>query len=124
MLAKTQGKLLLQSNCEDVAVWMISKAWSMEGGYSLLTQPELQPDPKSPSVAPRIPQRTADWIAMGGERADGPGWYKNPLLPRQGATETEIACILNGTPVHRCVLIPELEDEEGYYDRTQAKRIV
>jgi hypothetical protein len=115
MLAKAQGKLLLQSNCEDVAVWMRSKACSIEGGYSLLTkpEPELQLDPKSPSVAPRIPQRTADWIAMGGERADGPGWYKNPLLPRQGATETEVACILNGTPVHRCVLTPELEDEEG-----------
>ena len=114
MLAKTQGKLLLQSNCEDVAVWMRSKALSMEGGYSLLTKPELQPDPKAPPVAPRIPQRTADWIAMGGERADGPGWYNNPLLPRQGATETEVACILNGTPVHRCVLMPELESEEGY----------
>jgi hypothetical protein len=114
MLARTQGKLLLQSNCEDVAVWMRSKAWNMEGGYSLLTKPELQPDPKSPPLVPRIPQRTADWIAMGGVRADGPGWYKNPLLPRQGATETEVACILNGTPVHRCVLIPELDGEEEY----------
>ena len=54
----------------------------------------------------RIPQRTALYIAMGCERAEGDGWSQEPILPRKGSTETELACQMNETPVHRCIFIP------------------
>ena len=105
VLLKSRGKLLLQSNCEDVAVWMRNAACN-DGRYDYVVDnfvPSWKPNPNSSS---RIPQRTSEWISMGGERAEGPGWMSQPVLPRQGATETEVACILNGTPVHRCLLVP------------------
>jgi hypothetical protein len=52
----------------------------------------------------RIPQRTVDYVAMGGERAKGRGWFQREILHSEGATETEVACTINGTPVHRCLL--------------------
>ena len=110
-LSKTSGRLLLQSNCEDVAVHMRNTACN-EAGFSievvdieLLKSQEIQAFASLDSK-PRIPQRTADWAAMGGERANGPGWCEVPILHREGATETEVACGLNGTPVHRCLLRP------------------
>jgi hypothetical protein len=107
-LSETNGRLLIQSNCEDVAVYMRDVA-STSVGFAvenidrdiLQSQSETFP---SLNTAQRIPQRTADWIAMGGERAEGSGWSKVPILHRDGATETEVSCVLNGTPVHRCVL--------------------
>lgn len=107
-LSGANGRLLLQSNCEDVAVYMRDIA-SNHVGFCvestdqdvLLSQSKSFPSMSKPQ---RVPQRTADWIAMGGERAEGHGWSKAPILHRDGATETEIACALNGTPVHRCVL--------------------
>ena len=107
VLVKSQGRLLLQSNCEDVAVWMRNRACDeLNGGFSFIEEDFSPPWNPTPPSAPRIPQRTADWISMGGERANGPGWISQPVLPRLGATETEVACILNGIPVHRCVLVP------------------
>jgi hypothetical protein len=116
MLIESRGKLLLQSNCEDVAVWMRKTACNNsnidQGGKFVYADeayaPAWLPDQ---DIVPRIPQRTADWISMGGERAEGPGWFKDPILPRRGATETEVACLLNGTPVHRCVLVPRDVDK-------------
>jgi tRNA G46 methylase TrmB len=98
-----KGKLLIQSNCEDVAVWMRSAACAT-GNFAIVDSPGMEQDYEMSTSSPRIPQRTLDWIAMDGARADGPGWYTKPLLPRKGATETEVACMLNGTPVHRCLL--------------------
>lgn len=104
-MLSTHGRLLLQSNCEDVALWMRSAACE-NGFFSVIDNPAgMEQDYEIPVTSPRIlPQRTRDWIAMGGARAEGPGWYMKPLLPRKGATETEVACMLNGTPVHRCLL--------------------
>ena len=60
----------------------------------------------------RTPKRTTDWISCGGERAEGEGWSTQPILPRIGRTETEVACMMNGTPVHRCRLrAPALASE-------------
>ena len=111
LLTRDRGRLLLQSNCEDVALWMRRTACDVADFEIVsLKQDEESSSPnqpQSPAVPERIPQRTADWIAMGGERAKGKGWYKHPLLPRKGATETEVACLLNGTPVHRTILQPK-----------------
>jgi SAM-dependent methyltransferase len=93
------SRLLIQSNCEDVAVCMCNLA--REAGFAIIEDSSsVMEEPGEPT------QRTRNWIEMGGERALGPGWRSSPLLPRLGRTETEIACTLNKTPVHRCVLRP------------------
>lgn len=101
--ANETGNLLIQSNCEDVAVWM--RRMAFEVGFQYV-QSHSESELLSSKVRIRIPKRTLDWIAMGGERAEGEGWGTRTILPRIGQTETDIACMLNGTPVHRCLLIP------------------
>jgi SAM-dependent methyltransferase len=94
-----RGRLILQSNCEDVAVSMRDVAIQQVGFEIVRLENQVE------AVQSGTPtKRTLNWIAMGGERAMGPGWSSGPLLPRKGRTETEIACILNDTPVHRCML--------------------
>ncbi len=103
-LHPTKGKLLLQSNCEDVAVWMRNLA-SKKVGFSIVEDDKDDlPSSSSASTELRIPQRTSEWIEMGGERAKGRGWYQREILHRKGATETEVSCAINSTPVHRCIL--------------------
>ena len=101
------GDLLLQSNCEDVAIFMRNIACA-EAGFV------VQPEPMeceeffevhgfgSGMLQPT--QRTLNWIALGGDRAEGEGWWQRPILPPTGRTETEVACLWHGTPVHRCIL--------------------
>jgi hypothetical protein len=98
------GELFLQSNCEDVAVWMQTTACEAAG---FCCQQVHDPVMVAPTQQHNPQQRTLNWIAMGGKRAVGPGWSSQPLLPRNAMTETEVACILRGTPVHRCVLVPK-----------------
>jgi SAM-dependent methyltransferase len=95
---KPNGKLILQSNCEDVAVTMRDIAINQAGFKIVRLENEVETVQGTPT------KRTMNWIEMYGKRAVGPGWSSVPLLPRKGRTETEIACILNGTPVHRCML--------------------
>ena len=99
VLAKKGGKLLFQTNCEDVAVTirhMVEKD-------TPLTCVSVYPSLEKAAIGKDLPQRTRDWIQAGGERAVGQGWSCTPLLPRRGQTETEVACELQGTPVHRCL---------------------
>ena len=100
VLRPTSGTLLLQSNCEDVAVWMRSTACETAGfvGQDALRSVE--------EIAGTPTRRTLSWVAMGGDRATGPGWSRVPILPQTGRTETEIACIVHDKPVHRCILTP------------------
>jgi len=110
-----RGKLLLQSNCEDVAVWMRNLACQTVGFIAIndidnhdddnnivtsYTDKEIDVS----SSQERIPQRTLNYVAMGGERATGRGWFQRGILHSKGATETEVACGINGTPLHRCLL--------------------
>lgn len=101
---KSSGKLLLQSNCEDVAVLMRNMAVENVGFQSFRTQFPLQFGEVNCNI--RIPRRTEQWIALGGERAEGINWSSKSFIPAKGATETEISCILNATPVHRCIVYP------------------
>jgi SAM-dependent methyltransferase len=105
------GDLILQSNCEDVAVFMRNIACD-EAGFVVSTVSVGRHDAvRSTSTTSLQPtQRTLNWISMGGDRATGPGWWTRPILPPTGRTETEVACILHGTPVHRCVLRPSSDD--------------
>ena len=103
-LDKDNGFLLLQSNCEDVAVFMNRLA--SESGF--VPSPSQTPVLDIRNVSDgAIQQRTRKWIALGGERAAGPIWNSEKVLPSaRSATETEVACLLKGTPVHRVLLKP------------------
>jgi len=100
----TPGCLLVQSNCEDVAVTI--RKMAVDTGFEWDANQFVAKYDGSISEQARTPQRTSTWLKMGGEKAEGAGWCSEPILPRQGATETEISCIINGTPIHRCLLIP------------------
>eukprot|EP00550_Attheya_septentrionalis_P009347 CAMPEP_0198298584 /NCGR_PEP_ID=MMETSP1449-20131203/41367_1 /TAXON_ID=420275 /ORGANISM="Attheya septentrionalis, Strain CCMP2084" /LENGTH=128 /DNA_ID=CAMNT_0043999885 /DNA_START=1 /DNA_END=383 /DNA_ORIENTATION=+ len=69
-LAPCSGGILLQSNCEDVAVTMRQMAEQV--GFSCMTTPQSKKeDTNVTSLA--LPQRTRNWIVVGGQRAIGPG---------------------------------------------------
>ena len=99
------GYILLQSNCEDVAIAMRDMAIDQIGGM-VCVNAESPVTEEVSSMRDRngLPQRTREWISMNGKRAIGEEWSSKPLLPRIGQTETEVACELQGTPVHRCLL--------------------
>jgi hypothetical protein len=113
ILQESNGYLLLQSNCEDVAVSMRQMAID-DVGFEYVDISELTSIDQLScegnnrhhdcGTLPKLPQRTREWMARGGERAIGPGWYGEPLLPINGRTETEVHCELNGIPIHRCLL--------------------
>jgi len=100
ILSISGGKLLVQSNCEDVAVTIRQRA-TAEHGLKCVNVPDRVAN------MDRVEEQTLrnnEWIKMGGERAIGSGWSATPLLPARGRTETEVACEIKGTPVHRCLL--------------------
>ena len=98
LLQPSQGKLLLHSNCEDVAVAMRDLAIKIGMNYVQV------PDSVTESDHSGMTLRTQVWIEKGGKRAVGSGWSRVPLLPRRGISETEAARELNGSPIHRCLL--------------------
>ena len=114
------GKLLLQSNCEDVAVYM-KKLATERANFGVV--PAQIPRTSFDNSQTRIPQRTVDYLNMeggGGDdvaRALGGDWSAVPLLPRRGATETEVACFLETTPVHRCLLEARTEQRSLTYPK-------
>jgi SAM-dependent methyltransferase len=93
------GHLLLQSNCEDVAVTMRNVATNVGMTCIDAVRPVTSLDDCG-----RLPQRTQEWIRLGGERAIGPEWSSVSLLPARCTTETEVACELENTPIHRCLM--------------------
>ena len=103
LLVRSDGKLLLQSNCEDVAVYMRNVACE-KVGFNCLEVPDTVSEVDLSLPSRRIPKRTQTWIELGGSRAYGFGWSKTPILPTKGATETEIAYNMTSTPIHRCLL--------------------
>lgn len=100
LLQEGRGELLLQSNCEDVAVWMRRVACDQADFTFRQSDFILSP-------VEAVNKRTSSWIKLGGKRAIGEGWCPHPILPENGRSETEIACIVNETPIHRCVLTPK-----------------
>jgi len=96
MLSENNGKLLIQSNCEDVSVYM--KNLAVKAGFRSIpftdSVKELNP----------VTQRAKKWVECGGERPIGKYWSDNSLLPQKGRTETEVACSIDNKPVHRCLL--------------------
>ena len=114
ILVRSGGFLMLQSNCEDVAITMLSMARdagfeAIPMPYPVTTLPDLEKNSRNKTGRKgpddlRIPQRTKEWIRLGGNRAIGVEWSQGPLLPPRAVTETEVACELQGVPVHRCLV--------------------
>lgn len=93
------GCILIQSNVEDVAVYM--KDLAEEAGF----QPLESSNPVEKLVSSgELPKRTQKWMRLGMKRAEGSMWSSNSILPKWGATETEVACLINKTPIHRCMM--------------------
>jgi len=101
-LKSSCGMLLLQSNCEDVAVQM--KNIARQAGFASVEVHDSVHEVQLKKQ--KVTRRTEKWICLGGERAVGKEWSSEPLIPRKGATETEVSCLLNETPVHRCLMLP------------------
>ena len=103
-LSKSSGKLLIQSNCEDVAVHMMNIGKQV--GFKPLASNPCVTEDNLGQLGKNIPKRARDWHEIGGERAIGSDWSLVPILPAYGRTETEVACMLDGKPVHRCIMVP------------------
>eukprot|EP00913_Durusdinium_trenchii_P025977 g24374.t1 len=82
------GKLLIQSNVEDVAVTL--RGLAEANGW------EAAPEWQS--------RRQKQWQRHSGHRAAGAGWLKSSPLPRLARTETEAHYIAESLPIHRFAL--------------------
>jgi SAM-dependent methyltransferase len=98
LLQPSKGKLLLQSNCEDVAVSMRDLAVQIGMRCIDVPSPVTETDPSDLSL------RTQQWITGGGTRAIGSEWSREAIVPPRGASETDAAREFNGFPIHRCLL--------------------
>jgi hypothetical protein len=97
VLSESKGQLLIQSNCEDIAIHIRNVATKKVGFKSrLVSHPLLTLVPAT--------QRAERWVAAKGERPIGEFWSSRSLLPLEGRTETEVACMLDSKSVHRCLL--------------------
>lgn len=91
--------LLIQSNCEDVAMQMFR--WATDEGLKPVQVPQPVIEP-----SPLCTERTQRWLKLHGEqpvRAVGPYWSSVPLL-QNARSETEVACVIQNIPIHRCLL--------------------
>jgi len=106
-----RGALLVQSQCEDVAVmlrmraeasgWVADIVSGVHGGGSI--------EPSSQIPAEQwMPRRQLRWRAGAGSAlAEGPGWLHASPLPPIAATETERFYEQSGLPLYRVVLRPK-----------------
>lgn len=108
---KQKGYLLLQSNCEDVAVAMKKMAEDvasfspvdLDPSHTVWCVGDMYQDGK------QFSRRSEKWATYqrstpGQQRAEGAGWSSVPILPCKGASETEVSCRIEGKPIHRCLL--------------------
>ena len=98
---RNHPRLLLQSNCEDVAVQLTK--WAEEAGLVMLPVEDDKDTVRSPP--PAMTERTTRWLLQTSEhrrRAVGYGWSATPLLPSR--SETEVSCQWERVPIHRCRL--------------------
>jgi SAM-dependent methyltransferase len=107
LVRRSNGRVMLQSNCEDVAVTMHDMGQATGLSAVPIADPVLTVDDLPRNQ--RTPQRTEEWIRLGGHRALGTPWSRVSLLPKGYATETEASCAVHETPVHRCLLRPPSE---------------
>jgi len=97
MQGNPECMLMIQSNCEDVAIAL--KRMAEDSGMCAI--PALVR--RSLETSTLLSQRSKRWREMGGEAATGPDWHLESILPPKCASETEVACRIKGTPVYRCL---------------------
>ena len=101
------GKLLLQTKCEDVAIHM--KKMALKTGNFKCVQaltPVLNTDDGYQHNGRVYQQvtRCLDLTPTSLERAEGLIWSSKSLLPQISQMETEVACKTNGRFIHICLL--------------------
>ena len=87
------GALFVQSNVEEVAVYMKEVLDAMPGMCVLGSKKDgAEQGPRGRDGTEEAnPRRTSEWEASGGKRAAGSEWLTKSILPRNGRTETEVA---------------------------------
>lgn len=104
MLEKDNGQLLVQTKCEDVAVYTKNLIVE-ENGLECL--PASWPVRNIDDIYNRTrPKRVDDWLQYSpdAERAEGEVWSSRPILPSLGRTETEVQCDFERSHIHRCII--------------------
>jgi hypothetical protein len=102
------GKLLIQTKCEDVAIFVKNLA-IYTGNFQLIPCTDyvnnIDQDVYFESKNNR-PKRVEQWLALNPitERAEGIYWSKSSLIPSFARTETEIACDDDDLFIHRCLM--------------------
>lgn len=104
------GKLLVQTKCEDVAIFMKNLAL-INGAMELIpcidSVNNIDQDVYYFNTCKKRPNRVEQWLSSCEhmtERAEGPYWSKSSLIPSFARTETEVACQEDGTFIHRFLL--------------------
>ena len=103
------GKLLFQTKCEDVAIFMKNVALNT-GHFECVpcSHPVLNIDEDVyfKSQTGKRPVRVEQWLSSYNEqeRAEGSSWSASSLVPSFSRSETEVACDDNGTFIHQCIL--------------------
>ncbi len=102
------GKLLIQTKCEDVALFMKNLA-ICTGKFQLIPCTDYVSNIDQDAYFGRknnCPKRLEQWLASYPitERAEGIYWSKSSLIPSFARTETEIACNDDDTFIHRCLM--------------------
>jgi len=104
------GKLLFQTKCEDIAVYVKNLALQKCGKFKYLScsnpVQNIDQDIYFKGNGER-PKRVDQWLKLMNriyDRAEGSMWSLSSLLPLHGRTETEVACKNDGTFIHRCLL--------------------
>ena len=111
---KQQGRgtyLMVQSNCEDVAIYIHNTLNSMGLHSVKSTTPRTLKMLTDAESSGRISERTKSWLKESEtlvHRAAGEDWSSQPILPF--ATETEAACEWQGTAIHRCLFQTTTEE--------------
>jgi hypothetical protein len=98
------GRLLVQSNCEDVAVQIQSSA--MECGFTAIPMESHVSEMDNALLTERTRRWLQSALARDGDQANhrraiGPEWSATRLLPERCASETDVACQIQNVPVHR-----------------------
>lgn len=103
-----KGKLLFQTKCEDIAIYVKNLALDT-GRYMMIrcsnSIQSIEKDVYSEGNYKR-PLRVDEWLSsnLNAERAEGSIWSAAPLCPSFCRSETEIACEVDNTFVHRCIM--------------------
>lgn len=105
LLKKSGGLLLLQSKCEDVAIYT-KRLFTESGEMECLPCTSAVKDIEQVYSSNKRPKRTDQWLQLfpDSERAQGKHWSSRSLLPDLGRTETEVQCENEKIVVHRCIL--------------------